>query len=119
MKTIRLNDFKPLSEYEWGAPVFPGRHAGAGQGVRLLAAAGGGAPGQIPRAGGQYEHPAGILGWVSVMPDVHQGYGFPIGGVAATDVETGVVSPGGIGYDINCGVRLMASLLPAEAAKDG
>jgi tRNA-splicing ligase RtcB len=42
------------------------------------------------------------------MPDMHMGYGFPIGGVAATDVETGVVSPGGVGYDINCGVRLCA-----------
>ena len=40
------------------------------------------------------------------MPDIHWGYGFPIGGVAATDPETGVISPGGVGYDINCGVRL-------------
>ena len=43
------------------------------------------------------------------MPDIHWGYGFPIGGVAAFDMETGVVSPGGVGYDINCGVRLMRS----------
>ena len=50
------------------------------------------------------------------MPDVHQGYGFPIGGVAATDVETGVISPGGIGYDINCGVRLLSSSLQGEDA---
>ena len=42
-----------------------------------------------------------------VMPDAHQGYGFPIGGVAAFDLETGVISPGGVGYDINCGVRLL------------
>ena len=41
------------------------------------------------------------------MPDIHQGYGFPIGGVAATDYEEGVVSPGGVGFDINCGVRLV------------
>jgi tRNA-splicing ligase RtcB len=42
-----------------------------------------------------------------VMPDAHQGYGFPIGGVAAFDLEEGVISPGGVGYDINCGVRLL------------
>lgn len=44
-----------------------------------------------------------------VMPDGHYGYGFPIGGVAAFDLETGIVSPGGVGYDINCGVRLMST----------
>lgn len=48
----------------------------------------------------------GIVGYSIAMPDVHWGYGFPIGGVAATDAEDGVVSPGGVGYDINCGVRL-------------
>ncbi len=46
-----------------------------------------------------------------VLPDGHQGYGFPIGGVAATDYETGVISPGGVGYDINCGVRLLRTNL--------
>ncbi len=50
----------------------------------------------------------GILGAAWAMPDMHMGYGFPIGGVAATDLEEGVVSPGGVGYDINCGVRLLA-----------
>ena len=45
------------------------------------------------------------------MPDVHWGYGFPIGGVAAFDTEKGVISPGGIGYDINCGVRLLRTNL--------
>ena len=59
----------------------------------------------------------GLVGQVCVMPDVHQGYGFPIGGVAATRVSDGVVSPGAIGYDINCGVRLLASRLDAEAAR--
>lgn len=49
----------------------------------------------------------GILERALVMPDVHEGYGFPIGGVAAMDFENGVISPGGIGYDINCGVRLI------------
>lgn len=48
------------------------------------------------------------------MPDIHWGYGFPIGGVAAFDVESGVISPGGVGYDINCGVRLMTTKLGRE-----
>lgn len=48
----------------------------------------------------------GIIGYSIAMPDIHWGYGFPIGGIAATDCETGVISPGGVGYDINCGVRL-------------
>src|ERR1700753_255908 len=51
-------------------------------------------------------HLPGIVGYSIAMPDMHWGYGFPIGGVAAMDVETGVISPGGVGYDINCGVRL-------------
>ncbi len=48
----------------------------------------------------------GIVKYSIAMPDIHWGYGFPIGGVAAMDVEEGVISPGGVGYDINCGVRL-------------
>ncbi|MCB2189270.1 MAG: RtcB family protein [Deltaproteobacteria bacterium] len=56
----------------------------------------------------------GIVGNAWAMPDAHQGYGFPIGGVAAFDPESGVVSPGGVGYDINCGVRLVGSLLAAD-----
>ena len=53
----------------------------------------------------------GILGPSLAMPDIHQGYGFPIGGVAAMDAEDGVVSPGGVGFDINCGVRLIRTTL--------
>ncbi len=56
-------------------------------------------------------HLPGIVNFSLAMPDVHWGYGFPIGGVAAFDLETGVVSPGGVGYDINCGCRLMATRL--------
>lgn len=59
----------------------------------------------------------GLVGRVIVMPDMHQGYGFPIGGVAATEFPQGVVSPGAIGYDINCGVRLLASGIEYEAAQ--
>src|SRR5581483_8346117 len=50
----------------------------------------------------------GIVDAALAMPDIHQGYGFPVGGVAATELPDGVVSPGGVGYDINCGVRLLA-----------
>src|SRR5512140_3584894 len=58
----------------------------------------------------------GLAGSVVVMPDMHQGYGFPIGGVAATEYPHGVISPGAIGYDINCGVRLLASTIELESA---
>ena len=53
----------------------------------------------------------GIEGASMAMPDIHWGYGFPIGGVAAFDMDEGVISPGGVGYDINCGVRLAAGRL--------
>jgi tRNA-splicing ligase RtcB len=53
----------------------------------------------------------GIVGSSLAMPDIHQGYGFPIGGVCATDMSVGVVSPGGVGFDINCGVRLVRANL--------
>jgi tRNA-splicing ligase RtcB len=56
----------------------------------------------------------GIVGRALAMPDIHQGYGFPIGGVAAVDEQHGVVSPGGVGFDINCGVRLLGSTLTVE-----
>ena len=53
----------------------------------------------------------GIVTASMAMPDIHWGYGFPIGGVAAFDWQTGIISPGGVGYDINCGVRLAATAL--------
>lgn len=53
----------------------------------------------------------GIVGKALAMPDIHQGYGFPIGGIAAMDMDDGVVSPGGVGFDINCGVRLLGTSL--------
>jgi tRNA-splicing ligase RtcB len=59
----------------------------------------------------------GIAGYALAMPDIHQGYGFPIGGVVATALPDGVISPGGVGYDINCGVRLLASRLALEAVE--
>jgi tRNA-splicing ligase RtcB len=59
----------------------------------------------------------GIQGHAFAMPDIHFGYGFPVGGVAAFDLDEGIVSPGGIGYDINCGVRLLRTGLTAEAVR--
>jgi tRNA-splicing ligase RtcB len=59
-------------------------------------------------------HLPGIVGPSIAMPDIHWGYGFPIGGVAAFDETDGVVSPGGVGYDINCGVRLLTTPLTVE-----
>ncbi len=60
----------------------------------------------------------GIISYAMVMPDAHEGYGFPIGAVAATDLSDGVISPGGIGYDINCGIRLLKSNLSIDDIKD-
>ncbi|HLG18582.1 MAG TPA: RtcB family protein [Bdellovibrionota bacterium] len=59
-------------------------------------------------------HLPGIVGHSFAMPDIHWGYGFPIGGVAAFDPKDGVVSPGGVGYDINCGVRLLRTQITRE-----
>ena len=60
----------------------------------------------------------GIVGSSLAMPDIHWGYGFPIGGVAAVDANEGSISPGGIGFDINCGVRLIKTDLVYDDVKD-
>lgn len=60
----------------------------------------------------------GIQRKAYVMPDAHQGYGFPIGGVAAFDLEEGIISPGGVGYDINCGVRLLRTEYTEQDIRD-
>src|SRR6266516_1804589 len=60
----------------------------------------------------------GIIGYSLAMPDIHWGYGFPVGGVAATDAEEGVISPGGVGYDINCGVRLIRTRLKYDDIRE-
>jgi tRNA-splicing ligase RtcB len=62
-------------------------------------------------------HLPGIYKYAVTLPDGHEGYGFPIGGVAATDYDEGVISPGGVGYDINCGVRLLATNLSEQAVR--
>jgi len=63
-------------------------------------------------------HLPGIQKYSLAMPDIHWGYGFPIGGVAATDIDDGVISPGGVGYDINCGVRLAGTNLQITDIQD-
>lgn len=110
MSIISLNVFRRISDFEWEIPqdfrsdmrvpvrLFASR--------RLLEEAL--KDKSIEQAVNVCTLP-GLVGAVMVMPDMHQGYGFPIGGVAATDPIEGVISPGGIGYDINCGVRLLAS----------
>jgi tRNA-splicing ligase RtcB len=60
----------------------------------------------------------GVVGSALAMPDIHQGYGFPVGGLAATEPPDGVVSPGGVGYDINCGVRLLVAAIEARDLGD-
>jgi tRNA-splicing ligase RtcB len=62
-------------------------------------------------------HLDGIYKYAITMPDGHEGYGFPIGGVAATDYDEGLISPGGVGYDINCGVRLIRTNLTEEEVR--
>ncbi|NIO37696.1 RNA-splicing ligase RtcB [Candidatus Bathyarchaeota archaeon] len=62
-------------------------------------------------------HLPGIYKFAITLPDGHEGYGFPIGGVAATDYEEGVISPGGVGYDINCGVRLLTTNLTEDSIR--
>jgi len=69
---------------------------------------------ESPRQVANVAHLPGIQGHSLAMPDIHWGYGFPIGGVAAFDWEEGVISPGGVGYDINCGTRLIRTNLMTQ-----
>jgi tRNA-splicing ligase RtcB len=104
---------KRVAEFEWelepvGAMRVPGRVFAT---ERMIEA------GELENALEQVRNVACLPGIVRAsyaMPDIHWGYGFPIGGVAAFDVEEGVISPGGVGYDIACGVRLLRSDLTAE-----
>lgn len=73
---------------------------------------------QSPEQVANVAHLPGIVKNSLAMPDIHWGYGFPIGGVAAFDMDEGVISPGGVGYDINCGVRLLKSSLTRTDISD-
>ena len=73
---------------------------------------------ESPKQVANVAHLPGIVKYSLAMPDMHWGYGFPIGGVAAFDMSEGIISPGGVGYDINCGVRLMTTKLCFADIKD-
>ena len=73
---------------------------------------------ESPKQVANVAHLPGILKYSLAMPDIHWGYGFPIGGVAAVDWKEGIISPGGVGYDINCGTRLLRSNLSTQDLKD-
>jgi tRNA-splicing ligase RtcB len=111
-----MSELRRLDEVTWEAPIgsrpgmrVPARVFTDAEGAELLSA---------DRSLEQLENVAtlpGVVDAVLAMPDVHQGYGFPVGGVCATAPPDGVISPGGVGYDINCGVRLLAlPLIEAE-----
>jgi tRNA-splicing ligase RtcB len=107
---IKFNDVKKISDFEWVIPsTF---RSGMTTNVCIIASQTLLEKSLNDRALEQAVNATflpGLVGDVLVMPDIHQGYGFPIGGVAATDMQNGVITPGGIGYDINCGVRLLSS----------
>jgi tRNA-splicing ligase RtcB len=73
---------------------------------------------ESPRQVANVAHLPGIVKHSLAMPDMHWGYGFPIGGVAAFDLQEGIISPGGVGYDINCGCRLVTTRLAYEDIKE-
>ncbi|MFH1452302.1 MAG: RtcB family protein [archaeon] len=106
-------ELKKISEFEWEIPVsngmnVPGKIFASDELIKKI---------REDKSLEQVKNVAklpGIIGASVVMPDAHQGYGFSIGGVAAFDVDTGVISPGGVGYDINCSVRLLRTNLELE-----
>jgi tRNA-splicing ligase RtcB len=109
---------RKIAEYEWEVPVgftpgmrVPGRFFLSESLRKSLEA------GAIQQLANIATMP-GIVKYSLAMPDIHWGYGFPIGGVAAFDISTGVISPGGVGFDINCGVRLLATPLHAGDLKN-
>jgi tRNA-splicing ligase RtcB len=113
-----VHGFRQVGEVEWELPAgarrdmrVPARVFADNELIAQIAA---------DRSLDQLENVAALPGITEAalaMPDIHQGYGFPVGGVAATEPPHGVISPGGVGYDINCGVRLLA--LPLVAAELG
>lgn len=113
-----MHDFRRLTDYEWEIPTT--FRDGMRVPVHLFATIeilqGAMADKTIEQAVNVSTLP-GLAGSVKVMPDMHQGYGFPIGGVAASAFPDGVISPGGIGYDINCGVRLLSSAIPLDEVR--
>jgi tRNA-splicing ligase RtcB (3'-phosphate/5'-hydroxy nucleic acid ligase) len=107
---------REIAPFEWELPADPPMRVPG----RVFASRRMIESGELDNALGQVRNVAclpGIVGASYAMPDIHWGYGFPIGGVAAFDTAEGVISPGGVGYDIACGVRLIRSDLSAEDAR--
>jgi tRNA-splicing ligase RtcB len=105
-----------ISDFEWELEQTPPMRVPG----RVFASAGMVERGELENALQQVRNVACLPGIVKAsyaMPDIHWGYGFPIGGVAAFDVDGGVISPGGVGYDIACGVRLLRSDVRVEDAR--
>ncbi len=105
-------EFEKVSEFEWKVPVsgdmkVPGKIYSSDALVE-------GWDGKCLDQVSNVAKLPGVLGGSFAMPDMHMGYGFPIGGVAAFDLDEGVISPGGVGYDINCSVRLLKTNLREE-----
>ncbi|MDP1989822.1 MAG: RtcB family protein [Syntrophales bacterium] len=114
---MSANRFRKIDEWRWEIPAEGGMRV---PGIiytseKLMQGMG---EDEGPRQVANVAHLPGIVTASLAMPDMHWGYGFPIGGVAAFDMEEGVVSPGGVGYDINCGCRLMTTRLHAEDISD-
>ncbi|MGD2144909.1 MAG: RtcB family protein, partial [Anaerolineae bacterium] len=117
---MRKQDFRRVSEYVWEIPQshrddmqVPARLYASEQLLEAVLK-------EDDRSIEQLVNTAtlpGLSRYALAMPDIHQGYGFPIGGVIASRTRDGVISPGGVGYDINCGVRVLASNVPLEEAE--
>jgi tRNA-splicing ligase RtcB len=114
MSEIRM---KRLDDYRWEIPPFggmkvPGLIYSSEKLMKGLE------KDESPRQVANVAHLPGIVRYSLAMPDIHWGYGFPIGGVAAFDLRKGIISPGGVGYDINCGCRLVATNLKYDDIRD-
>ena len=119
MKEINNLELKKISDVEWEIPVgtvpnmnVPGRVFASEKLLNKMKQ-----DRTLTQGAGVATLP-GIYKYSIILPDGHEGYGFPIGGVAALDYENGGISPGGIGYDINCGVRLIRTNLTKKDAED-
>ena len=114
MSDIRI---EKLDDYRWIIPPVGGMRV-PGMIYSSRDMIGGIATDESPKQVANVAHLPGIINYSMAMPDMHWGYGFPIGGVAAFDADDGIISPGGVGYDINCGVRLMTTRLHFDEIKN-
>jgi tRNA-splicing ligase RtcB len=108
---------KKLDEYRWIIPPVGGMRV-PGMIYSSDTMIGGIGSDESPKQVSNVAYLPGIIKYSLAMPDMHWGYGFPIGGVAAFDLKEGIISPGGVGYDINCGVRLMTTRLHIDEIRD-